>query len=145
MYTDYGSHVDDGSGRLTEHHGQNGVDKVEGALEVDCDYGIPLGLGHTHHQTVLCDTGVVDQDVDTAEVLDNLLDNLLGLSKVSGIGSVTLDLDAQGGDFFLGLLAVLVDYQVSECDVGALLRKAHGQSLTDSAGGTGYQGCFSFK
>ena len=49
---------------LTEHNGKNGVDEVECALEVDCDYSIPLSFGHTHHQTIFGDTGIVDKNVD---------------------------------------------------------------------------------
>ena len=73
-----GGHVDYRAAALAHHDGKDGVDEVEGAFEVDGDYGVPLSLGHAHHQTVFGYAGVVDKDVDAAEVFYNLRHNFFG-------------------------------------------------------------------
>ena len=121
------------------------MDEVEGALEVHSDHCVPLSLRHTHHQAVFGDTGIVDQDVYASEVFMYLFDYLLGLSEVGGVGSVSFHLHAEGGNLLLGLLAVLVNYQVGEGDVGAFLCKAERYLLADAAGGAGDDSGFSFE
>ncbi len=64
MYAHYGCHVDDRPFALAHHAWQYSVYEVERALEVDVYNGIPLALGHAHHQAVFCDSCVVDKDVD---------------------------------------------------------------------------------
>src|SRR5262249_30573847 len=44
------------------------------ALEVHGDNGIPLVLGHVHEHPVAEDPGVVDEDVEPAELVDRLPD-----------------------------------------------------------------------
>ena len=85
MYADNRSHVDDRAAALTEHVGQNGVDEVERALEVDCNHGVPLLFGHSHHQAVFSDACVVDKDVDTAEVFNNFSNDFFGLVEICSI------------------------------------------------------------
>ena len=50
---------------------------AEGALEVDLDDRVPLGLGHVDHHPVTQDAGVVDEDVEGAEGVDRELDEAL--------------------------------------------------------------------
>ena len=94
---------------------------------------------------VLGDAGVVDENVDATEVLDNLCHNFLGLVEVGGVGGIALALHAEGGDFGLGGLAVFVYYEVGECDIGTLLREAQSDGATDAACGAGDEGGFSFE
>jgi len=41
----------------------------ERALQVRVHHGVPVGLGDAEQQVVLGEPGVVDQDIDLAEVL----------------------------------------------------------------------------
>lgn len=141
----YGGHVDYRAAALAHHDGEDGVDEVEGAFEVYCDYGVPLSLGHAHHEAVFGDAGVVDKDVDAAEVFDNLCHYVLGLVEVGGVGGVAFALHAAGGDFSLGGFAVFVYCKVGESDVGALLGETQGKGLADAAGRSGDEGGFSFE
>ena len=142
MNTHYGSHIDDGTGTLTHHYGETSVDKVECRLEVDGDHGIPLLLGHTHHQTVLGDTGVVDEDIDTAEIFHHLLHYLVSLLKICCVGSVALAFHTESGNLFLGLLSILVDYEICECDICAFSGKLEGNGFTDASGSSCDESCF---
>ena len=121
------------------------MDKVERALEVNGDDGVPLLLGHAQHESVLSDTGVVDQDIDFAKLLLDLLDHFFGLRKVGSVAGISLGLHAQGSDFLLGLLAVLVDDEVGECDISAFAGILQGNSLANSTCGTSDKCHFSFE
>ena len=102
-------------------------------------------LAHAHHQAVACDSGVVDQNVDVAEILENLIDNLVRVFEIGGIRSISLAFYALGSDFGFGSLCIVVDGQVGECHVGTLLGELKCDSLADTAGGAGYYGNFSFE
>ena len=96
------------------------MDEVERRLEVYGQHGVPLRLGHAHHQAVLGDAGVVHQDVYAAEVLHDPVDDLMRLFEIRRIRGIAFGLDAQRCDLGLGGLAVLVDRQVGERHIGAL-------------------------
>ena len=121
------------------------MDEVECRLEVYVDYSIPLSLRHTHHEAVLCDTCVVYKHVDTTEVLNNLLYNLVCLVEVSGVRCVGLSLHAQSLELLYGLLYSLVYYKVCECYVSTLLSKTYCDSLADTAASTCYECYLTFQ
>ena len=112
------------------------MDKVEGRLEVDADDSVPLCFGHAHHQSVLRDTGIVDQDVNAAEVSVYLLYHFFGLRKVSSVAGVGDTLYALSFDFSLCGFTIFVDNEVGECDVGTFFSELQGDSLANAAGGT---------
>ena len=93
-------HVDDAAAALAHHDGRDGVDEVEGALEIDGDDGVPLLLGHAHHETVLGDAGVVDKNVDVAEVFVDFLHDGFRFGEVGGIAGIGAAGDAYGFYFF---------------------------------------------
>src|SRR5437868_1189406 len=55
---------------------------IEAAFQVHRQYGVEVFLGHLHHRSVTHDAGVVDQDVDTAEVVDGALDDALRSAEI---------------------------------------------------------------
>ncbi len=71
--------------------------------------------------------------------------DFFGLVEAGGIAGVALGLNAQSGDFALGLLAVVVDNEVGECDVGTLGGKLQSYCLAYSACCTRDECYFSFK
>ena len=127
-----GADVDDRPAALPEHHGRDGVDEVERALEVDRQDGIPLGLAHAEHEAVFGDSGVIDEDVDAAEGVHDLLDGIVRLLEVGGVGGDGQHADAKGFEFLLGLLADFVDDQIREGDIGAFLCKLEGDLFSDA-------------
>ncbi len=60
----------------------------ESALQVHVDHGIPVGLLHVEDHAVAEDAGVVDEDVEPAELVDGLFDHPSGLVEVGDIGPV---------------------------------------------------------
>ncbi len=114
-------------------------------LKVHRQHGVPLGLRHAHHQAVLRDAGVVDQDIDTAEILHDLVDHLVRILEAGGVRSIAFGLHAQRGDLGLGGLAVFVDHQIGEGYVGSFRSEFQCDSLADAAGGTRHDGYFSFQ
>ena len=61
------------------------MDEVKGRLQVYGYHGVPLLLGHAHHEAVFCDSGIVNQNVYRAKVFFHLANHLLGLGKVGGV------------------------------------------------------------
>ena len=51
--------------------------EVECRLEVCVDDHIPLCLVHSHHETILCYSGVVYKNIDAAESRLYVVDNLV--------------------------------------------------------------------
>ncbi len=76
----------------------------EVALEVDGDDGVPLLLGHVHEHPVAEDPGVVDEDVEAAELVDRLLDHATGAREVGDVLAVRDRLAAGGADLLDDLL-----------------------------------------
>ena len=121
------------------------MDEVERRLQVYVDDHVPLLLAHAHHQSVARDAGIVDQHVDPAEILDDLgYHGGRGL-EIGRVRRVSLSLNAEGLQLLFGVLKVLVDFQIGENDRGAFLRETQRDRLADAAGGSGYDGDFSFK
>ena len=71
---DDGGNVDDAACGALHESALQGFDKEENALEVGGDNGIPVAFLHTHEQTVLGDTGIVDQNVDSGVFSQDVLD-----------------------------------------------------------------------
>jgi hypothetical protein len=62
-------------------------------------HGIPVGALHAHDQLVAGDAGVVDQDVDFAELGDGGFDGFLDLVFVGDVEGEGRGLAAGRGDF----------------------------------------------
>ena len=117
------------------------MDEVERALEVDRDDCIPLGLGHSQHESVFGYARIVDKDVYRAELLLDLLNHLFGLCKVGSIAGVSLHFHSLGGNLGLGGLAVIIDNEVCECDVCTFFSKLERYGLAYAARSSGNQSC----
>ena len=121
------------------------MDEIEGTLQVYSNDGIPLLLGHTEHETVLRDSGIIDKDVDRTKLFLDQTDNLFRLCEVGGIACIALGLYAFCSDFRLGSLAVLVDDKVGECNICTFFCEPQCDSLADTACSTCDEGCLSFQ
>ena len=121
------------------------MDIIEGGFQIDGDHGVPLLLGHAEHESVFSDAGVVDEHVDAAEVVFDLLHSLFRGGEIGCIRCVALAAHAQGGNLLLGLLAVLVDHEIGECDVGAFRCEFERDLFSNSTGCSCDHSHFSFK
>ena len=120
------------------------MDEIEGRLEVHGDDRIPLGFAHPQHETVLGDASVVDEDVNVAELFEDLLDDGVRLVEVRRVGGVPLDLMTESGDLGDGLLGRFVDDEVREGDVRAFFCEFECDGLADASSGAGDEGHLSF-
>ena len=73
-------------------------------LQVDRDHGVPLAFGHVHQHAVAEDSGVVDQDVEAAEVVDRLCDHPFRAGEVGHVLVVRGSLAPGGSDLVDDLL-----------------------------------------
>ena len=136
-------HVDNATGFLTHHDRCTSVDEVKCRFQVHVDYHIPLLFAHTHHQTVASDTGIVYQYIDTSEVFVDFFYDLCSIFKVSCVRSITFGFYTHCFKFFCCIFCIFVNDKVSKCDVCTFGSKLQSDSLTNTAGSTGYNGCFS--
>jgi hypothetical protein len=79
-------HVDDAAAAALDEVREGGVRAVEDAAEVGGDDLLPLLDGHAADGAVAVDAGVVDEDVEPAELLDGRLDQGSALVRVSDAG-----------------------------------------------------------
>ena len=114
----------------------NGTGAVEAAGQVGLDDLVPLLDGGVEDAVVGSLSGVGDEDIDLAKVLDDVLDELLDVGVVVDLALVCLDLDAV---LLAELLCVLLGARrarvVCDGEVGTELSTAAGGLDTD-AGGT---------
>ena len=71
-------------------------DRREVALQVDADDIVPVGLLHVEGHLVPQDAGVVDQDVEPAEGVDGLVDDVLAAFPRADVVAVDRGLAADG-------------------------------------------------
>ena len=90
----------------------------------------------------MLDAGVIDKDVDAAELFGRHPHHVFDLGRLAHVGAVVGDLDAVLGDRRLGPFDVA---ETIEHDIGALLRQRLRNTQTDAAGGPGDQCSFSFE
>src|SRR5829696_4108873 len=80
------THVDDLAPALVRHVRQDGVDRVEGAVEVYLYYLVPVFDGELLERAVYVDPRIVDQDVYPVVLLYRLVYKVLGLLRIRDVG-----------------------------------------------------------
>ena len=121
------------------------MDEIECRLQIDIDDHIPLLLLHLQHQSVPRDTRIVYENIYTAEIAHYLLDDLVRLLEIGGVGGIGLAAHPERKYLLLRLPAVLIYGQVGKGYIRTVLGKAKGNGLANAAGRTRYHGHFSFK
>ena len=112
------SDVDDASPALFEHGANDLLDAEISGSEVRLQHGVPVGAFHPHDELVAGDAGIVDQDVDLAELGDGRLDrgfNLLFVADIEGEGGCFA---VCGGDLIHQLIQLVLIAR-GHCDRGA--------------------------
>ena len=91
--------------------------EVESRFEVDGKNRIPLLLCHPHHESVFCDTGIVDKNVNVSELCKDFRNHIVSLFKISCIGCISSGFHPECFDFLHRCLGSFVDYKIGEGDV----------------------------
>lgn len=121
--TGSGGGVDDATELLLAEVGPGGAGGLVGALDVDLEDEVPVLILHVLEGDVAEDTGVVDEDVDAAELLDGGLDDLVAIldAVVVGDGLAASGLDLVDNHIGSLLLSVLVSIMMTVAMYGALV------------------------
>ncbi len=113
--------------------------KRKAPFKIGVQYGVPIRLAHAHEQPIAGHAGVVDQNIDLAGVLQNLLGgggNRGGIRHIHGVGP---SLPAQGANFrgdFFGIFG----RARNAGDVRAFGGKFQGDGAANAASGAGDNG-----
>ena len=110
-----GGGVDDATELLLAEVGPGGAGSLVGALDVDLEDEVPVLILHVLEGDVAEDTGVVDEDIDAAELLDGGLDDLVAVLDAVVVGD---GLAASGLDLVDNHIGSLFGWFVSGDDGG---------------------------
>ena len=135
--------ADDGPGLPLNHIGQDGVDAVDGAPQVDLHLFLMLGPGLFQKQAVNRPAHIVDQHIHAAESGNGLLDHCPSLGPVGYIRRDNLD-PAAGVllGYFSGYRFPLGRGQFGKGNVGALGGKGIDDSPPNVRAAAGYDNVF---
>ena len=146
-----GGDVDDRGGafiRDAEHVRKGGSSGVEGGEEVGCHGAAIGGERLVFDGTDLDDSGVVDEDVDAAEVGDGVIDKVFGLRGVCEVGGDEKDRfgGSDGVAIEQGVASAdeLIDVAGREDEAAAGATEALGERETEAAGASGDEDDFIF-
>lgn len=138
--TGHGGSDDEGASLALAEVETDGTRAVEGAGQVSLDDLVPLLHGGIEDTVVGRLASVGDEDIDLAEVLDHVLDELLDVGVVTDGALVGLGLDVVLlAELFGVLLSTLGARVVGDGEVGTELSKTAG-SLDTNTGGAGSSG-----
>lgn len=100
--------------------------------EIGLQHGVPVSPLHPHDELVAGDAGVIDQDVDFAELADGCFHRRLNLLFVGDVESEGRGLAAYGGDLldqFVQLLLITRGYGYRRARGGELQRAGSSYAL----------------
>ncbi len=133
--------VDDAPPATLLHGGQRGAGGVEGGGEVDGDDRVPLLRRELLDRRDVLDAGIVDQDVDAAELGAGALDQRRHLGGLRHVGRVVAHRDAmRRGEPRARRLDLLGLAEAVQRDRGAGRRQRLGDAEADAAGRAGDDG-----
>ena len=139
QFAHHGADVDDLAAALLDHVGDDGLGNDKGSVQVNINDLTELCSGHFAHGNALDDTGVVDQNVDVADFLGDLLDHGVDGVLVGNIADIAMGSDASlfvSGQTFINQF--LLD--IIENDGSAAVCHSGGDSKTDAVRSAGDQG-----
>ena len=88
---------------LPQHDADDGFGQIEDAFEVGVENIVPIFFAHHREQLVARDAGIVDEDIDAAELFLDLLNKIFRLIEVRDVRLKSDDRVAIG-DFVRQLL-----------------------------------------
>jgi hypothetical protein len=133
-----GGDLDDLASPLRDHHPRRCLGQEEQGLQIDLDHIVPLLLAIVQRRLAMDDAGVVDEDVEPAELADGAVDHLVQLGDRCGaeVAGQRQKVPAEGGDLGLGLFKAGA---IGAGNVGARLREGMRHGLPEAASGAGHQ------
>src|SRR5581483_5290005 len=136
--------INDAAEALLRHRLQDRLGAVERAVEIHLKDQVPVLLAHPQQEAVARDAGIVDEDVDPAPLLEDLVDHRLDVARV---GDVHLEIERAAaelldrGDGLFGAPGI----QIGDDDVGASLREGFGNGAADALRRAGDDGMLAVK
>ena len=116
-----------------------GVAAMDRAVETGIDLAMPIVRFCFHETLADGEPGIVDQDIQAAEIPDDGFDHRLHGGKVGDVGFVGFGLAALGNDIFDERVPFFSRTAVVHRDVRAFGGKAQRDFAADAARGTGHQ------
>ena len=118
---------------------------MDRAIEAGVDLAMPvLGL-RFHEAPPYRQPGIVDQDVEAAEILDDVIDHRLDRGKIGDVGLISLGLAPLRRDLADERIGFLRRTAEIDGDVGAFFGEAQRDFAADAAGGARHQGDLVFQ
>ena len=142
-HADHRSHVDDAAALLTDHRPCRKADAVERSLEVCLNDTVEGFLRHAHQKAVLCDTRVVDQNIDFPIQSKNFLRPRFTRRKIRYIALHHAAVSSCRADSRKHGFGRLFRTIVIDDNKGSLRRQFFCNRTPDSAGCARYYCCFS--
>jgi hypothetical protein len=131
--------VHDVSGAARDHVRQHQLQAVVHTLEVDGLHLVPLLFGHSQERLTGVDAGIIDQNVDLAELLDGGIDCRSDLRGVADIAGEVLG-PASRRAYGLGHRPISAGIPIQQKNASPLRGEQPGDGLADSCGGAGDEG-----
>ena len=138
-----GADVDDTGIGAFHERALESFNEVEGSFEIGVENGIPIFGLHAHNKAIAGDSGVVDKNVDSAEVFDDGFANLLNRIIVCDIERIKAGRVGVGGVDFLGGGSTAGGVPRDDGKLGSFAGKGVGNGETNASTGTGDDDTFS--
>ena len=121
------------------------TDHIECAFEVYADDGVEVFFLHDSDQTVPGDSGAVDQNVDPAEFLDDVVDSLFDRCKIRNVHAYCFCLNAQRFDLLDHFGCFFFRIHVDDDDVSSIGGQLQSCLSADAGSSASNDCCFTIK
>jgi hypothetical protein len=135
-------HVDDAAAPALLHHSpRRSLGAEEGGVQVDVERVHPVVPRELEKGSVAARAGVVDEDLDAAERLRELVDHVGGRGKLGEVEPPHLRAPPLRFDLARGVPRAVLVLVPGDADVVAGARELHGRRLADAGVGAGDDRC----
>ena len=138
-------HADDAAVLAGFEMRRGGVAAVDRAIEAGVDLAMPVVRRCFDEALALGEPGIVDQDIEAAEIFDDVIDHRLHGGEVGDVGLVGFGLAAFRGDLADQSVRFVARTAVIDGDARALGGEAQRDLAADAAGRARHQGDFAFQ
>src|ERR1700753_3528079 len=107
-----------------------GLAEIENATQVHIQHRVVIGWFDFEELQRLADAGIVDENIDLAELGDDLGGDLVAPLEIDNIADITAMLGADA----LGHFARLGAFEIEDDNAGTVLREEFGRGEADAPG-----------
>jgi hypothetical protein len=111
-------------------------------IQIGGQHRVPIFVGNRVEWLLLKDAGIVNEDIDSCEVLRNRRNQPTHALAQRHIGLHHESLATEGPDIGCGLLAAIAMRDIGDYYVDISLGKDQRNRTSDAAASAGYDGCF---